>query len=71
MPYRVSNIKSAFINFENKMLRKTIQFLFIFIGFMLLGSQQLHGQFYLLSILGALMMLFGLFGIKEKSKNHV
>ena len=55
---------------ENKMLRKTIQFLFIFIGFMLLGSQQLRGQFYLVSILGTAMMLFGLFGIKEKSKNH-
>jgi membrane-bound ClpP family serine protease len=66
MLYRVSDIKSAFINFENKMLRKTIQFLFIFIGFMLLGSQQLHKQFYLISILGIVMMLFGLFGIKEK-----
>jgi len=49
-------------------LRKIIQFLFIFIGFILLGSQQLHGQFYLLSILGVLMMLFGIFGIKEKFK---
>jgi hypothetical protein len=36
---------------------------------MLLGSEQLHGQFYwLLSILGALMMLFGIFGIKEKPR---
>jgi hypothetical protein len=50
------------------MLRKSLQFLFIFVGFILLGSEQLRGQFYVLSILGALMMLFGIFGIKEKSK---
>jgi len=50
------------------LLKIIIQFLFIFVGFMLLGSQQLHGQFYLLSILGVLMMLFGLFGIREKPK---
>jgi hypothetical protein len=53
------------------MLKRTIQFLSIFVGFMLLGTQQLHGQFYLLSVLGALMMLFGLFGIKEKSRNSL
>jgi len=47
--------------------KKVVQFLFIFVGFMLLGSEQLRGQFYLISILGATMMLFGLFGIKEKS----
>jgi hypothetical protein len=52
------------------MLRKTIQFLFIFVGFMLLGSEQLRGQLYLLSILGAAMILFGLFGINNKVKKN-
>jgi len=50
----------------NNKLTTTIRFLFIIIGFLLLGSQQLHGQFYLLSILGTLMMLFGIFGINKK-----
>jgi membrane protein implicated in regulation of membrane protease activity len=52
-----------------KVSKKIIQFLFIFVGFILLGSEQLHGRFYLLfSILGAAMMIFGIFGIKEKVK---
>jgi membrane-bound ClpP family serine protease len=68
-PYKAMATKSSLK--LNSSVIKIIQFLFILVGFMLLGSEQLHKQFYIpLSILGALMMLFGLLGIQEKSTNN-